>query len=85
MTQTGKVEFKLDRERYFKIAREKGLPAAITALHQEMWKIEHESFEGKTGWRPDLFEYLKEYRAFSVELWNGRYKSESETNPDFKS
>lgn len=67
----------LDRTKYLKIANERGIPEAITALHHEMWRLENEAFEGREGWKPELFEKLKEYRAFSVELWDRRYNATS--------
>ena len=57
---------------YFHLAKSEGLPAAITELHHEMRELEGECFEGTKGYRPDLFEALKSYRDFSVELWNLR-------------
>ena len=62
----------LDREKYLEIARTEGLPAAITTLHLDSEKLERETFEGQEGWQPALYEYSKQVREFSRELWNMR-------------
>ena len=67
-----------DREKYFRILKEEGLNAALTALHHEMWDLEFECFEGPKGYQPKLNDALKKYRAFSLELWNKKLR------PDFK-
>ena len=67
----------LDRQKYLRLAREKGLAAAITALHHEMHRLEQESFEGSRGWQPELWESIKEFRAFSQELWAMRDVNEA--------
>jgi hypothetical protein len=61
---------RLNKEKYLEILRNQGLSAALTALHRDTEKVEFETFEGQQGWRPELFEYLKEVRNFSRELWN---------------
>jgi hypothetical protein len=50
-----------------------GLNAALTTLHQDMWSLEFECFEGQRGYRPELFETLKEWRGFSLELWEKKF------------
>ncbi len=60
----------LDQEKYFRILATEGLNAALTELHQDMWKLEFECFEGPKGYQPQIFEDLKQYRHFSVSLWN---------------
>jgi hypothetical protein len=71
------MKAKLDRQKYLKLASDQGLNAAISALHTEMNKIEHESFEGAKGWQPELWESIKEYRTFSSELWAMRDVNEA--------
>jgi hypothetical protein len=71
-TQQLENPYRLDREKYLQIAQTEGLPAAITRLHLDMEQMEHETFEGREGWQPQLFEYLKEVREFSRELWGMR-------------
>ncbi len=61
---------KLDREKYIRIAKTQGLSAAVTALHKEMGAVEYETFEGKDGYQPKLWEELEEIRTFSRELWD---------------
>jgi len=61
--------FHLDRAKYLEIARTQGLSAAITALHLDSELLERETFEGQEGWRPELYEYSKQVREFSRELW----------------
>jgi len=65
-----------DREKYFKIAREQSLRQALTLLHEELRELEHETFEGASGWKQELYEDMKAYRALSVELWDQRYDLE---------
>jgi hypothetical protein len=62
-------EMKLDRAKYIEIVNSEGLSAALTALHRDSERIEFETFEGRDGFSPQLFEYLEEVRAFSRELW----------------
>lgn len=60
----------LDKEKYYRMVKESGVNAALTALHKEMWEIEFDTFEGSKGYQPQLFEDLKQYREFSLELWD---------------
>jgi hypothetical protein len=62
-------EMKLDRAKYIEIVNSEGLSAALTALHRDSERMEFETFEGRDGFNPQLFEYLEEVRAFSRELW----------------
>ena len=64
--------FYLDREKYLELFHAEGLSAAITQLHLDTERLEHETFEGREGWQPELFEYLKQVREFSRELWGKR-------------
>ena len=61
---------RIDKEKYYAILKAEGLSAALTALHRDTWDLEFETFEGQQGWRPELFEYSKEIREFSRELWD---------------
>ena len=63
-------EFKLDKQKYLAIAKNEGLPAAITALHHDKEKLEFQTFEGPTGYQRALWDYLEEVRQFSRELWD---------------
>ena len=60
---------KLERVKYLDILKSEGLPAALTALHRDSERMEFETFEGRDGYRADLYAYLEEVRAFSRELW----------------
>ncbi|MBC7385341.1 MAG: hypothetical protein H7301_04140 [Cryobacterium sp.] len=62
-------EMKLDRVKYLDIVAAEGLPAALTALHRDSERMEFETFEGRDGYKADLYAYLEEVRAFSRELW----------------
>lgn len=64
------MAYEPDREKYIQILQAQGLHQALSQLHHEIWEIEEECFEGAQGYRPDLYEDLKKYRAFSTELWN---------------
>ena len=59
-----------DREKYVQLLKADGISAALTALHKDIERIEFETFEGQQGWRPELFEELKQIRAFSREIWD---------------
>ncbi len=61
-----------DREKYLMILKAEGLPAALTALHKDIERIEFETFEGREGWQPEIFEQLKQIRDFSRELWDSQ-------------
>lgn len=60
---------KLDRSKYIEILKAEGLSAALTALHLDSERMEFETFEGRDGFRADLYAYLEEVRSFSRELW----------------
>ena len=64
---------KLDRQKYLKILENEGLNSALTTLHQDMWSLEFECFEGQQGYQPKVFEDLKEWRKFSLELWDKKF------------
>ena len=64
--------FQLDKDKYLRILKSEGLSAAITRLHLDSNDVEFEIFEGTNGYQPDLFEYMKEVRRFSVELWDSQ-------------
>jgi hypothetical protein len=63
-------EFKIDREKYLRIAQSEGVSAALTRLHKDVEVWEHEAFEGKQGWQPAMWQELENVRAFSRELWD---------------
>jgi hypothetical protein len=69
MSSSTAPEMKLDRAKYIEIVNSEGLSAALTALHRDSERMEFETFEGRDGFNPQLFEYLEEVRAFSRELW----------------
>lgn len=60
---------KLDKEKYIQLARNRGLNAALTALHLDTERWEYEAFEGDQGWKPEMWNELNEVRKFSRELW----------------
>ena len=61
--------FNIDKEKYRQIARDQGIPAALTALHRDTEHWEWDTFEGNEGYKPTQFEALKSVREFSRELW----------------
>ena len=61
--------FKLDREKYLRLARTDGAHAALTKLHVDTERWEHKAFEGEKGWQPELWHELEAVRRFSRELW----------------
>ena len=61
--------FKLDREKYLRLARSEGVQAALTRLHLDTERWEHTAFEGEKGWQPALWQELEAVRKFSRELW----------------
>ena len=60
----------LNKEKYLRIARDRGVHAALTELHRDTNEWELETFEGEKGWQPQLWESLKSVRDFSRELWD---------------
>jgi hypothetical protein len=65
---------RLDRDKYLSILKAEGLSTAITSLHHDLWELEKECFEGRDGWKPELYEDIKKFRAFSIELWDQRFE-----------
>jgi hypothetical protein len=65
-----KSMLKINREKYLLISRDQGYQAAITALHRDTEKWEHQAFEGEQGWAPAMWKDLHEVRVFSRELWD---------------
>ena len=61
--------FKLDKEKYYLIARTEGLDQALTRLHRDTERWEFDTFEGEKGYQPQSWEALREVRIFSRELW----------------
>jgi len=59
----------IDREKYFRTLKERGLSAALSDLHGEMEEIEQECFNTPDGYRSEIWEDLKKFRDFSRELW----------------
>lgn len=62
--------FKIDREKYFSIMREKGIEAALTQLHLDKETWEFETFEGRKGYQREMWDALASVREFSRELWD---------------
>lgn len=63
------TSIQLDRAKYIEIVKSEGLSAALTALHRDSERMEFETFEGRDGYKPELYAYLEEVRSFSRELW----------------
>lgn len=61
---------KLDKEKYYQIARAEGLNSALTRLYQDTNHWEWETFEGDLGYQPQQWEVLRDVRAFARELWD---------------
>ena len=66
------MNYELNKEKYLNVLNEKGLSEAISLLHHDLKRLEHECFEGKKGYQPEVFETMKKYRDFSRELWDLR-------------
>jgi len=49
--------------------KSKGISAALTALHEDTAKLEHQAFESEGGFQPELWEQINEVKKFSRELW----------------
>ncbi len=73
-----RMKAKLDKQKYLNIVEKKGLSEALALLHDDMEALEQECFEGLQGWQPDLYESIKDFRDFSVELWKHRYGPEED-------
>lgn len=68
---------KLDKEKYLRIAKTEGVQVALTQLHRDTIGWENETFEGASGYQPEMFKDLMDVRAFSRELWEMDLKAES--------
>lgn len=80
------TEMKLDRVKYIEIVNTEGLSSALTALHRDSERMEFETFEGRDGYKADLYAYLDEVRTFSRELWRvslGQMPSETPPSKNF--
>ncbi len=73
---------KINKDKYLQISREQGYQAAITALHRDTEKWEHQAFEGEQGWAPEMWNDLHAVRVFSRELWDA---ARTQTVPASKS
>ena len=62
--------FAIDREKYIRLMKTEGHNAALTALHRDVERWEFETFEGRDGYRPDIWNELLHVRDFSRELWD---------------
>ncbi len=60
---------KFDKNKYLGILKSQDLHTALTVLHQDMWNIEFDTFEGQEGWQPKKWDSLTQMRQFSRELW----------------
>lgn len=58
-----------DEHVYLKMIASEGASKALTHLHEQLNLWEIETFEGKNGFEPHLWERLHSIRAFSRRLW----------------
>ena len=72
----------LNKEKYLQIADIQGVGAAVTALHKEIEYWEHQTFEGKEGYRPDYWLELEKFRDFSRALWDLHLRPLSAAQPE---
>jgi hypothetical protein len=61
--------FAFDKEKYMRIVKSEGVPAALTRLQADTMAWEHQAFEGKAGYDPVMWEELHKVREFSRALW----------------
>jgi hypothetical protein len=64
------TSFYFDREKYIRILKAEGISSALTQLHHDTTEWEHESYEGRKGYQPEMWEALEGVRKFSRELWD---------------
>jgi len=64
---TSSLEF--DPSKYLLIAKQRGVDEALTVLHHDIVRWEHEAFEGSSGYQPAMIEALEAVREFSRQLW----------------
>ena len=64
---------KFDQSKYDKIFIEKGISATLTEIQKDLNVLEQECFEGKDGYRPEVYEEMKKYRLYSEKIWAKRY------------
>lgn len=63
----------IDKQKYLAIVRSEGLQQALTALHHDLERLEHQCFESPDGYHPEIWKQIEAYRTFSMELWDTRY------------
>lgn len=73
---TKAMDLSFDREKYLQIARTQGINAALTQLHHDTAAWELEAFEGRDGWKPEMWKKIAQVRDFSRELWEMALKTE---------
>ena len=61
--------FVFSKEKYIHIMEAEGISAALTQLHHDTIRWEHEAFEGREGYQPQMWGVLHQVRDFSRELW----------------
>ena len=60
------------KDKYFQIAKTQGQFAAISAIHNELGKIESHVFDG--GFDSERLDHLQRMREICRELWTSKYK-----------
>jgi hypothetical protein len=58
-----------NQQTYLSILTERGIDEALSALHQDIIRWEHNAFEGPKGYQPEVIAALEKVRIFSRELW----------------
>ena len=61
--------FRFSKEKYLEIANSQGISKALTQLQKDTIRWEHQAFEGKAGYLPEMWKELHAVREFSRELW----------------
>ncbi len=60
------------KDKYLQMAQKQGQFAAISAIHNELGRIESHVFDG--GFDQDKLEHLQRMREICRELWTSKYK-----------
>lgn len=65
-----KTAFRFDRDHYIQLLQSQGKEAALNEFHRDLVRLEHECFEGRSGYSGETFQEIQKLRDFSRELWD---------------
>ncbi len=63
------------RERYMALYKEVGIDLALTALHNELGRLEPQTFDG--GFNKERFNHIQGLRFLAQEMWNIKLREQT--------